>query len=254
MWTRKELKQQAKEALQRNYWKSVLVTLLLLFLSGNWFGSITSSMSDGMVAEVESPVFDDWEETEEFQMDLQDETIQELENENIIIGVIVTAVVFLIIFFSVLGAILVYEIFIELPVIVGANRFMLKGIEGKGEVRELAYAFDHSYKNVVKVMFHTELSIFLWSMLFVVPGVYKQYQYRMVEFILAEQPDLFYKEAMQRSKDMMNGEKWKVFVLDLSFVLWEIVSVMTCGIAHVLYVAPYKYLTNAALYRRLCGK
>ena len=52
---------------------------------------------------------------------------------------------------------------------------------------------------------------------------------------------------------MMNGEKWNAFVLDLSFLLWEVVSVMTCGIAHVFYVAPYQYLTNAALYRRLCG-
>ena len=103
-------------------------------------------------------------------------------------------------------------------------------------------------------MFHTQLSIFLWSFLLIIPGIYKQYQYRMVEYILAEHPDMYYKDVMQLSKDMMAGEKWNAFVLDLSFILWNVGSIITCGTLHVLFVAPYQYLTNAALYRRLCTK
>ncbi|MEZ3506879.1 MAG: DUF975 family protein [Lachnospiraceae bacterium] len=280
MWTRRELKQQAKEALQRNYWKSVLVAFLLLVLSGNWIGGITDSMSDSVsdagaamtkegiyfIAEghmlefdggdtmtKEEPYFD---EEEASQMEVWDETGQDPGEENIITNVIIAAVLFFVVLFLVLlvmAVIIALETFLVFPVIVGANRFMLRGLEGKAEVKEVAYAFDHSYRNVVKVIFHTQMSIFLWSLLFVIPGIYKKYQYRMVEFILAEHPRVPYKEAQQRSKDMMNGEKWNAFVLDLSFLLWEVVSVMTCGIAHVFYVAPYQYLTNAALYHRLCG-
>ncbi len=258
MWTRRELKQQAKEALQRNYWKSVLVAFLLLVLSGNWIGGITDRMSDsvsdaGDAMTTEEPYFD---EEEASQMEVWDETGQDPGEENIITNVIIAVALFVVVVFLVLlvmAVIIALETFLVFPVIVGANRFMLRGLEGKAEVKEVAYAFDHSYRNVVKVIFHTQMSIFLWSLLFVIPGIYKKYQYRMVEFILAEHPQVPYQEAKQRSKDMMNGEKWNAFVLDLSFLLWEVVSVMTCGIAHVFYVAPYQYLTNAALYRRLCG-
>ena len=85
----------------------------------------------------------------------------------------------------------------------------------------------------MKTMFHTQLSIFLWALLFLIPGIYKQYQYRMVEYILAEHPDMPYKEAMKMSRDMMNGQKWNAFVLDLSFILWEMLGVLTCGLVHI---------------------
>ena len=58
---------------------------------------------------------------------------------------------------------------------------------------------------------------------------------------------------MQLSREMMDGQKWHAFVLDLSFVLWELIGVVTCGLVHILFVAPYQYLTNAALYRKLCA-
>ena len=100
-------------------------------------------------------------------------------------------------------------------------------------------------------MFFRDLYVVLWSLLFIIPGIYKSYQYRMVSYILAENPDMPYKEVLQRSKDMMNGQKWKTFVLDWSFILWHMLGGITCGLAEVFYVAPYVNLTNAALYRQL---
>lgn len=170
-----------------------------------------------------------------------------------IAGFIMMLVIFLIVLLVMVAMMLIYEILLVFPLIVGAGRFMLKSLDGRAEVKDIAYAFDHSYKNIMKTMFHTQLSIFLWGLLFLIPGIYKQYQYRMVEYILAEHPDMPYKDVMRMSKDMMNGQKWKAFVLDLSFILWQIVSVLTCGVAHIFYVAPYQCLTNAALYRRLCA-
>lgn len=266
MWTRKELKQQARGALQRNYWKCTLVAFIMMILGGNWVGNLFSTASaSGTSDEVSTAVVEGSFSTEdgEDSIVIDDETfydakvtetvMNELERPEIVIGFLVTCIIFIIIFVVAVVIIFAYEILLVCPVIVGARRFMLRSVDGKADVREVAYAFDHSYKNVVKTMFHTEISIFLWSLLFVVPGIYKQYQYRMVEYILAERPDLNYKNVMQMSKDMMQGEKWHAFVLDLSFIPWECVSVLTCGIAHILFVAPYRYLTNAMLYRRLCA-
>ncbi len=278
MWTRRELKQQAKDALQRNYWKSVLVALIIMVLGGNWIGSVFSSASD-VPGDVVEAVIEETSETEEdIWVDIGDDTsslsvilndeddslgtiadeiTDDTESVETIIGFmagfIMMLVIFLVVFLIMTAIILLYEVLLVFPLTVGAGRFMLKNLDGRAEVKDVAYAFDHSYKNIVKTMFHTELSVFLWALLFLIPGIYKQYQYRMVEYILAEHPDMPYKDVMQMSRDMMEGQKWNAFVLDLSFILWEIAGVLTCGLVHVFYVAPYQYLTNAALYRRLCA-
>lgn len=284
MWTRKELKHQAKEALKRNYWRIVLVTLLLLALgNGNILGNTSSSTVETVstVAVDETPAAGVVEEAET-EEEAEEDTLGDVVGDNpSIMGIvealiealaasadkitenmgrteiIITVVTFFVICFMIVIVMSVFMIafvtFLVNPVIVGGQRFMLKSVDGKAEVKETAYAFDHSYKNVVKVMFHTQFSVFLWSLLFIVPGFYKKYQYRMVEYIMAEHPDMYYKDAMRLSTDMMDGEKWHALLLDLSFILWAMASLMTCGLAHILFVAPYQYLTNAALYRRLCA-
>ena len=102
-------------------------------------------------------------------------------------------------------------------------------------------------------MFHYDIRIALWYLLFIIPGIYKQYQYRLVPYILAERPDMPYREVLQRSAALMNGHKWKAFLLDLSFIPWHILGIITCFIVEIFYAAPYQALTSAALYRRLSG-
>ena len=113
------------------------------------------------------------------------------------------------------------------------------------------FAFRSHYKNVTKTMFMRDLYIFLWSLLFVVPGIIKTYEYRMVDYILSENPEMNYSEALALSSKMMKGNKWKAFVLDLSFIGWDILSSMTFGILDIFYVMPYKMSTNAALYEAI---
>ncbi|MDE7016815.1 MAG: DUF975 family protein, partial [Lachnospiraceae bacterium] len=98
------------------------------------------------------------------------------------------------------------------------------------------------------------LHIFLWALLFLIPCIYKKYQYYMVDFILAENPDMDTKEVLEWSKRMMDGHKWDAFVLDLSFILWHMLSTLTCGILEIFYVKPYIYLSRASLYRTLCER
>lgn len=242
MWTRKELKTKAKEALKRNYWKVVLVSVLVILLSGG-FSYGFSGGSGGSSSQ---------EEISEMQEMTTSPTTEALSSADLIIIVIVAIVIFTVVFCIVFAIAYAIAAFLYNPVLVGVNRFMLKSVDDRAEVKEIAYAFDHSYMNVVKTMFFKDLYVFLWTLLFVIPGVYKKYQYRMVPYIMAEHPEMNYKEALELSKNMMDGEKWHAFVLDLSFVLWHVLGIITCGILEAFYIAPYQNLTNAELYRTIC--
>ena len=72
--------------------------------------------------------------------------------------------------------------------------------------------------------------------------------------ILAEQPDINYRDAIRISREMMDGEKMNTFVLDLSFILWGLLGAVTCGLGVVFYVKPYVEATNAELYVTLRNK
>ena len=108
--------------------------------------------------------------------------------------------------------------------------------------------------NVVKSMFILDIIIALWSLLFIIPGIYKSYQYRMVPYLLADNPELTAREAMDLSRVMMDGEKMNAFVLDLSFIPWQLLSAITIGIVGIIWVNPYVEATNAELYTALSQK
>lgn len=258
MWTRKELKQKAKAALKRNYWKIVLVSALLILLGGG-FGSTGFSYGSSHKANVTGTADEMKEEAAETEVDLENllpgeyEIDEKTDHEDYIAMVVLAVVIFVVVFLVLFVVIFAVQIFLYNPIIVGTNRFMLKSIDDKAEVKEIMYGFDHSYLNIVKTLFFKDLYVFLWALLFIIPGIYKKYQYRMVPYIAAEYPEMNYKEVLQLSKDMMNGEKWHAFVLDLSFIFWHILGTITCGILEIFYIAPYQNLTNAGLYRTLCA-
>ena len=93
--------------------------------------------------------------------------------------------------------------------------------------------------------------MFLWSLLCVVPGIVKAYSYRMVPYIIAESPDMDQREAFRLSRSMMDGNKWRVFVYDLSFIGWEILNAFTFGFLGLFYVNPYKATADAELYAQI---
>ena len=100
-------------------------------------------------------------------------------------------------------------------------------------------------------MFFRDLYTILWTVLFIIPGIVKAYEYRMIPYILGENPNMEMSEVFAMSKQMMTGNKWKAFVLDLSFILWEILGACTLGILSIFYVGPYRCLTCAGLYQAL---
>jgi uncharacterized membrane protein len=84
---------------------------------------------------------------------------------------------------------------------------------------------------------------FLWSLLFIIPGIVKGYAYMMAPYILADNPNMTAREALSESKRLTDGHKGELFVLMLSFIGWLLLVPLTLGLI-MIWLAPY---TNATL-------
>ncbi len=91
---------------------------------------------------------------------------------------------------------------------------------------------------------------FLWTLLLFIPGIIKGYSYSMTSYVMVDNPELEYNAAIERSMAMMDGYKMKLFLLDLSFIGWALLSILTLGIG-LLWLIPYMQQTNAAFYEEL---
>ena len=140
------------------------------------------------------------------------------------------------------------SVFVTLPLQVSQTRFILNNRIGKGSTGDISYCFGSHYMNIVKTMFMQNLFIFLWSLLLVVHGIIKSYEWMMVPYIVAENPDIDYHAAMDRSRRMMDGHKMEAFVLGLSFIGWYILSGITFGLLGIFYVNPYVAQTMGEYY------
>lgn len=119
------------------------------------------------------------------------------------------------------------------------------------EFEELFSGFNNFVTSMVTyllIMVYT----FLWSLLFIIPGIVKALSYSMSLFILADNPNMKANEAITKSKEMMKGHKWKLFVLYLSFIGWYILVALTFGIL-IIYVGPYMYTSLTAFYEEIKG-
>ena len=97
-------------------------------------------------------------------------------------------------------------------------------------------------------MFLQTIYIFGWSLLFLIPGIVKMYSYMLVPYILAENTYMDRKRIFELSREMMRGHKWEAFVLNLSFLGWNLLGAFTYGIVNILYTNPYIYATRAEFY------
>lgn len=102
----------------------------------------------------------------------------------------------------------------------------------------------------IALMFMITLLVFLWSILFIIPGIIAAYRYSQAMFVMVENPDKGVMQCIRESKEMMKGHKWEFFVLELSFILWQLLSAVTCGLA-LIYVAPYMTVTMAGYYNKI---
>jgi len=110
-----------------------------------------------------------------------------------------------------------------------------------------------TFWRAVGLQFLVLLKILLWSLLFVVPGIVAAYRYALSHFILAENPDMSVTAAIERSKELMYAHKARLFRLDLSFIGWILLSILTGGIGSV-FLYPYMMAARTAFYLERTGK
>lgn len=145
--------------------------------------------------------------------------------------------------------VLVAKVFVGNLLKMGGYRFFILNQTAQPGIGTLLDGFRSGhYVSIVLTMFLRDLFTALWSLLLVVPGIVKHYEYLMVPYIIAENPAMDYKEAFQISKQMMDGEKMEAFIMDLSFLGWYLLSAVTCGLLAIFYVNPYVQASFAEMY------
>ena len=135
---------------------------------------------------------------------------------------------------------------------VGYAKFNLNLADKLEGAFENLFAYFSYWKTTAVARFLRSIYLLLWSLLFIIPGIIAALSYAMTNYILAENPEMSASEAINLSKQMMDGNKWRLFCLRLSFIGWDILCGFTLGIGY-LWLNPYKQTAEAAFYREVSG-
>ncbi len=232
-----DYRRKAWSALSGKWGIAILACLVAFLLGGTYAASATSSSfkinlnSDSLTAYF----------TQLFSSSEQDPWII-VAIIAVIIGIII-----------IVAALLIYSAImfcVGSIVQVGYAQFNLDIIDNKNlKFSRIFYYFKH-WRTVLPAYLLIYIFIFLWSLLFVIPGIIATYRYSMVTFILAETPNMSPKEAINYSKKIMYGIKWRLFCLIFSFIGWDFLCALTFGILNI-WVLPYKHAAYAAFYRSI---
>ena len=288
MWDRKDLKAKGKAAYRANRLMCIIAALLLAISSGSTgaggsaVGSGVTNYNNSINNEVMDP--DDYIELNDDGIEFYDESGNALDEENgfevysddgestlddddfeiiydedqdadSMIPPVLAGILVVIILIAMLIGIAV-GVFLLNPLQVGMRKFFVDNSSNPAaglDRGNIGVAFSGNYMSVVKSMFTTGLFTFLWTLLLIIPGIIKSYEWRLVPYIVSECPEISGDEARKKSSAMMSGSKWDAFVLDLSFLGWILLGCLTLGILNLVFVNPYKAATDAELYLALSG-
>lgn len=142
------------------------------------------------------------------------------------------------------------SLFVLLPLAVGYSNSMRVLLE-TGDNRLTNNSFSLGFGNWLHVVWGMILStiyIFLWTLLLIIPGLIKSYSYALTPYILVEHPEMSANEAIEESMRLMDGHKFDLFYLQLSFIGWAILSILSLGLG-IFWLIPYQMTAQAAFYR-----
>lgn len=219
----KDLRRIARDNLRDNWWLSIGVALLASMLGGLLVGSLT---------------------TPDIEINIENQTISSISDAVDILSDALGAMLGLVSTLSLVQFILGGVIQL------GYARFLLNQHDRSAfQVSDLFSQFDRFGAGFCQA-FLRGLYVFLWSLLFIIPGIIAGYSYAMTPFIMAEHPFLSAREAIAESKKMMKGHKGELFWLDLTFIGWDLLCGLTFNLGHIA-LNPYKNAAYAAFYRNL---
>lgn len=287
-WNRKELKANGKVLFKRNYVNAVIVCFIIAILVVGYSAFPNQPADTAQITvnyaspQLTSGIKDVLEEAEVIEKAVIPETLgfidtlkDRLKIENATKGAIATIInnsgasnSFVVGILNTLNRFVFKGRFLEGTIMAVATALafgfwmFVQNILLVGEYRFFLENKSYDQTNVSRLFFAYQIKRTLhiaWVMLLrfvfnalwyltIVGGFVKTYAYRMIPFILAENPNISRKDAFRLSQEMMKGNKWKAFKLDLSFIGWRFLSAITFDILGLLYVEPYYCATNAELY------
>ncbi len=219
----KDFREKARNALNGNWGTAIGTGLLAAFLGGS---TVTENLnfSDSLTNE---------------------NTLNQLSIEMLSILLVFTLIISLVIFVSA-----VIKFIIGGVITLGYAKFNLNLIDGKkAQVSDLFSQFQY-FGNAFLMQLLRMIFIFLWMLLFIIPGIIASYSYAMTPYILYENPEMSANDAIKASKELMDGNKGRLFCLELSFIGWHLLAVFTFGIGY-LWLIPYQEAAYAAFYREI---
>lgn len=148
-----------------------------------------------------------------------------------------------------------FQVFVMAPLSLGPYQYFRKNDLGEEnrDINTLLWAFRNpNYLSIVKTMFMMKLKILLWTLLFIIPGVVKSYEYSMIPFLLSRNSNMTATEAFSASKLMTSGKKGDLFVLDLSFIGWQLLGSIPFGLG-IPFVQAYDLQTRAGIFNDWVG-
>lgn len=125
---------------------------------------------------------------------------------------------------------------------IGLINFMLTFINGKEPEFDALFSRFKDWKRLITTWFHQYISVFLWTLCFIVPGIIKGFAYSLVPYILESDNETAPKDVLKLSEEMMMGHKMDLFMLNLSFIGWHFLAILTCGILEI-WIIPYQQVT-----------
>ncbi|MDO5041363.1 MAG: DUF975 family protein [Peptoniphilus sp.] len=258
MWSIKFLKNNAKEFLRR-YPKDAIIVCLIFFLLSSIFGDDTSytnisvDIKDSYIYEEEYPL----DNQKEFQIDIFENSklskfLKTFLGDNVVLlnklNNSLTLLVEPMIFAGMSLFFMLMSLFVVRPMSVGLKRYFIKGYQYDSNISYLISPFkDGTWSRLAIKLLIKDIYIFLWTLLLIVPGIIKFHEYYFVPYVLADDPDLSLKEAIAMSRELSQDDKFNIFLLNISFIGWIILSSILLNLGFVL-LNPYMEATRASLY------
>ena len=228
MMNSKELRVRAWESLKGKYWIAFAVVIVtgLISSAANMFTSFGQQLSEvlGMVDPAE-----------------MDSTMA--TGALVLNGVVIIS--------SIIGILI--SVLVTGAITVGICNYFIKNTYSKPSFAEAFSGFRIKYGRNTGTILLMGIKLILWTCLFIIPGIIKTYEYEMIPYILADDDEISSKDAFKKARQMMKGNKWRLFKLNFSFIGWTILCFFTLGLG-TFFLVPYINAANAEFYAELKNK
>lgn len=227
MINRAELKGKAREIISRKLGKILLVTVLSIIISG---GFLTFELLiDGNIEGIRISIF-----SLTFFSSTNADSIDKIMQYFGIIQVISVA----------------FSLFLLIPLSFGITKYFYNSLDDKESAKDLLAAYGSNFGKIVMTNLCVGFFIAIGFIFFIIPGVIAALMFTLLNYVLIDYPDLSFMETLKKARELTHGYKWELFILNLSFILWMMLSIVTFGLSN-LWVSPYIEYTYIYTYKAI---